>query len=288
MQKRGDISLTNIMHKIAVLLGLLMSYSVEAQYYFNDLLANKQTHAQYHLLRKWKVRSLTVVAAPERPLDKEEVLINQEISMDGKRIVIYSNENSGKTYRTTTQYEGGKLTKTVAGTRTGDISTQYAYTSTGLPQKIQSTTRDTSLGINQLEVHVYSYQRDTVPDFAYVIRDNADTLRVNFIIDSLQLVAEERWMRGNKQVERYYYYYDNNRRLTDIVRFNNKAGQLLPDYIFSYDDVGRVKKMIQVPRYGNNYLSWEYVYDDKGLKTTEKMTSKDKQQSATIYYRYNY
>jgi hypothetical protein len=95
-------------------------------------------------------------------------------------------------------------------------------------------------------------------------------------------------MRGNKQVERYYYYYDNNRRLTDIVRFNNKAGRLLPDFIFSHDDNSRISKMIQVPRYGNNYLSWEYSYDEKGLKTAEKMTSKDKQQSATLYYRYNY
>ncbi len=276
------------MHKILVIWGLLFSCSVEAQYYFNDLLANKQTHTQYQTLRKWKVRSFTVVAAPDQPTAKEEVLINQEISLDGKRIVIYSNENGGKTYRTITQYEGGKLIRSIAGTRTGDITTQFTYTANGLPLKIQSTTKDTALDINQLEVHHYFYQKDSVPDYAFVIRDNSDTLRVNFIIDSLQLVAEERWMRGNKQVERYYYYYDNNRRLTDIVRFNNKAGRLLPDFIFSYDETGRMNKMIQVPRYGNNYLSWEYSYDEKGLKTMEKMTSKDKQQSATLFYRYNF
>lgn len=276
------------MSRLLATLCFLISYSVDAQYYFNDLVANKQTHAQYQLLRKWRVRSFTVVAAPDQPTAKEDVLINQEISMDGKRIVTYSNGNSGKTFRTTTQYEGGKLVKSVAGTRTGDITTQFSYTLNGLPQQIQSTTKDTALDINQLEVHIYFYQKDTLPDYAYVIRDNSDTLRVTFVLDSLQLVAEERWMRGNKQVERYYYYYDNNRRLTDIVRFNNKAGRLLPDFIFSYDVAGKMNKMIQVPRYGNNYLSWEYLYDEKGLKTTEKMTSKDKQQSATLYYRYNY
>jgi hypothetical protein len=276
------------MIRLLAIVGLLFSYSVDAQYFFNDLVANKQTHTQYQLLRKWRVRSFTVVAAPDQPMAKEEVLINQEISMDGKKIVTYSNENSGKTYRTITQYEGGKLIRSVAGTRTGDITTQFIYTSFGLPQKIQSTTRDTALGINQLEVHTYFYIKDTLPDYAYVIRDNSDTLKVFFVLDSLQLVAEEKWMRGNKQVERYYYYYDNNRRLTDIVRFNNKAGRLLPDFIFSHDDNSRISKMIQVPRYGNNYLSWEYSYDEKGLKTAEKMTSKDKQQSATLYYRYNY
>lgn len=269
-------------------MGLLLSNSGDAQYYFNDLVANKQTHTQYQLLRKSRVRSFTVVAAADQPMAKEEVLINQEISMDGKKIVTYSTENSGKTYRTITQYEGGRLHRSIAGTRTGDITTQFTYTSNGLPQKIQSTTRDTALGINQLEVHNYFYTKDSLPDYAYVIRDNSDTLRVIFVLDSLQLVAEEKWMRGNKQVERYYYYYDNNRRLTDIVRFNKKAGRLLPDFIFSYDDNGRMNKMIQVPRFGNNYLSWEYLYDEKGLKTTEKMISKDKQQTATLYYRYNY
>lgn len=274
------------MKRILALLTCLMALSSEAQYYFNDLLANRQTHRQYQLLRKLRVRSFTVVALPDQPMGKEEVLVTQEISLDGKKVVLYSSETGGNTNRTITLYEGGKLIKSTAGMRRGDVTTQFNYGVNGLPQRIQSTTRDTSLDINQSEVHLYNYRQDSIPDFAYVIRDNSDTLRVEFVTDSLQQVVEEKWIRKNKQIERYYYYYDNNRRLTDIVRFNSKAGQLLPDYIFSYNDAGQIAKMIQVPRYGSNYLIWEYLYDEKGLKTMEKLSSKDRQQSGTLQYRY--
>jgi hypothetical protein len=276
------------MKQLLALLGCLFTLSAGAQYYFNDCVSNRQTHRQYNLLRKWKVRSFTVVALPEQAMGKEEVLVTQEMSTDGKRVVIYANETGGKTNRTVTQYEAGKLVRTTAARRNGEVTTRFFYAPNGLIQRIESTTRDTSLDINQLEVHTYFYKQDTLPDFAYVIRDNSDTVRVEFLTDSLQQVVEEKWWRGTKQLERYYYYYDNSRRLTDIVRFNAKAGKLLPDYIFSYDEEGRTTKMIQVPRFGNNYLTWEYGYDEKGLKMIEKFSSKDRQQAGTLQYRYSY
>ena len=266
----------------------LINFSLQAQYYYNDLLANRETLQQHALMRKLRVKSLEVVFNNDRPATEEEILLTQEFSMDGKKVVLYSNAAPGITNRTIMQYEGGKLIRSVAGNRRGDVSTTFSYAPTGRLQSIQSITRDTTLNIKQLETHTYFFRKDSLPENAYIVRDNTDTLEIIFKTDSLDLISEEIWMRGKKQVERYYFYYDNNRRLTDIVRFNKKAGQLLPDYLFTYDETGRLTKMIQVPRMGSRYVTSEYYYDEKGLKLTELINSKDKQQSTRITYRYTY
>ena len=83
---------------------------LQAQYYFNDLVANIQTHKQYKLLRALKVKKITATAQ-ESPNSTPETLLTEEVSTDGKRIIIYATLQNGKTSRTNTLYEMGKLKK---------------------------------------------------------------------------------------------------------------------------------------------------------------------------------
>ena len=88
-------------------------------------------------------------------------------------------------------------------------------------------------------------------------------------------------------IENYYYYYNDKNWLTDIVRYNNKAKKMLPDFLYEYDTEGRVSKMIQVIAGGTNYNIWVYTYNSLGLKEKEVCYDKKKQLLGTVEYLYN-
>ena len=92
-------------------------------------------------------------------------------------------------------------------------------------------------------------------------QSKTDSALIYFTIDEKGNVAEEE-VRGSKiPVRRMFYYYDDKNRLTDIVRFNEKLKQLLPDYIFEYEDNGELSTMTVVPEGSNDYQKWYYKYD---------------------------
>jgi hypothetical protein len=69
--------------------------------------------------------------------------------------------------------------------------------------------------------------------------------------------------------------------LTDIVRYNVKARRLLPDYMFEYSPDNRViQKITTLSTNGLPYLTWRYVYDNKGLKTKEATFFKPREASS--------
>ena len=260
---------------------------LKAQYYYNDLLANIQTHKQYKLLRVLKVKKITATAQ-ESANSNPETLLTEEVSTDGKRIIIYTALQNGKTTRTTTQYEMGKLKKSESNNKGVESTTLYSYNEAGLPSLIQSTTKDTFLSTLTGEAHQYFYKQDGSPDYAYIIRNQSDTVQVSFTTDNQKLVLEETWTRRKKEIEKYYYYYNDKQQLTDIVRFNAKLNKLLPDFVYAYNEAGNIIQMIQVPRTGNNYITWKYIYNEKGLKTTENCFNKEKQLLGTVGYSYEY
>jgi hypothetical protein len=260
---------------------------LQAQYYFNDLMANIQTHRQYKLLRALKVKKITA-SVQESANSNPETLLTEEVSTDGKRIIMYTSLQNGKTSRTTTQYEMGKLKKSESNNKGVESTTLYSYNEAGLPTLIQSTTKDTFLSSITGEAHQYFYKQDGSPDYAYIIRNQSDTVRVNFTTDNQKSVLEETWTRRNKEIEKYYYYYNDKQQLTDIVRFNSKSNKLLPDFVYTYNEAGNVIQMIQVPRTGNNYITWKYIYNEKGLKITENCFNKEKQLLGTVGYSYEF
>jgi hypothetical protein len=260
---------------------------LQAQYYFNDLMANIQTHRQYKLLRALKVKKITA-SVQESANSNPETLLTEEVSTDGKRIIMYTSLQNGKTSRTTTLYEMGKLKKSESNNKGVESTTLYSYNEAGLPTLIQSTTKDTFLSSLTGEAHQYFYKQDGSPDYAYIIRNQSDTVRVNFTTDNQKSVLEETWTRRNKEIEKYYYYYNDKQQLTDIVRFNSKSNKLLPDFVYTYNEAGNVIQMIQVPRTGNNYITWKYIYNEKGLKITENCFNKEKQLLGTVGYSYEF
>ena len=262
--------------------------TVNGQYYFNDIVANAQTHQQYKLLRAQRVKKITGYTREAGQDSGGDVLFTQEISMDGKRITLYSTEQNGKTSRTITYYNLGKLVKTESNNKNTQSTTLYTYHESGLPSRIQTTTRDTFLAATNTEIHEYFFKKDSTLDFAYIIRNNSDTVQVYFTTNEQKQVLDETWKRKQKEIEKYYFYYDNKKQLTDIVRYNSIANKLLPDFVYTYNEAGNISEMMQVPRAGNNYVVWKYTYNEKGLKLMDNCYNKNKSLIGSLAYVYEY
>ncbi len=119
------------------------------------------------------------------------------------------------------------------------------------------------------------------------IRGISDTTFVDFTSDEKGNIIEEKARRGVEALPVVYYYYDNENRLTDIVRYNQKAARLLPDYVFEYNS-DRIFSMLFVPPGSTDYQKWLYSYDNKGLKKEESCFDKKKQLVVKINYTYSF
>jgi hypothetical protein len=181
----------------------------------------------------------------------------------------------------------GNVIKTVDSSETITSTSVYNYNTDGMLQSVTSSSTDTAHSINQVEEHRWEYNNGKIVRMLR-IKDNKDTAYVSFKTDDKGNIIEEQSLRKGLASEPVYYYYDNNNRLTDIVRFNNKAKRLLPEYMFEYSPANQVIQKITVPANGSDYLIWRYQYDNKGLKIKEAVFDKHKQLTGKIEYLYQF
>ena len=181
----------------------------------------------------------------------------------------------------------GKL-QSLEDSSTGMISkSNYLYDKDGKLVEISNVISDSSQDFTQTEVHLWIYNQDK-PEKMWRIINKTDSLEVRFKTDELGNIIEEQNFKKGKGSDPLYYYYDTKNRLTDIVRYNTKAKRLLPDFMFEYDDQNRViQKITTLSNLNLGYLTWRYLYDEKGLKTKEALFNKEKQIQGRIDYSYN-
>lgn len=256
------------------------------QYYFNDLLSTQASNDQYKLLRTNKIRKIKATSYETDNTATEGFALEEEISMDGKRIVLSTSTSAGRSSVTNRFYELSKLKRTQSVNNGIDTKTEYTYAPTGLIQKIVFTTTDTAMKSTLTEVHEWTYTEAGQPQSMLKIKNRTDTTLVELVKDEQGLIVEERWKRKNRVIETYYYYYDPTRQLTDIVRYNTRLKKLLPDFQYEYDANGRVNKMTQLSMSTNSYFIWQYVYNEKGLKQKEVGFDKERRMIGRIEYTY--
>lgn len=257
-----------------------------SQYYFNDIVSTNLANEQYKLLRAGRIRKITAVSYEADNTVTPGFSLEEEISMDSKRIVLSTATSQGKPSLTNRFYELGKLKKTQSTTNNIDNKTEYTYNDKGLVQRILFTTTDTVMKASLIESHEWSYGANGQPESMLKIKNKTDTTVIELVKDENGLVIEEKWKRKNRVIENYYYYYNDAKQLSDIVRFNTRLKKLLPDFQYEYDDKGRVSQMTQVAMSTANYFIWHYTYNEKGLKQKEVGYDKQKNLIGRIEYTY--
>ena len=180
----------------------------------------------------------------------------------------------------------GQPVKTTDNTPTTTSTTQYEYDQNGQLKVILTITKGDDDSEKITETHEYFYDEKGKPVKMLRKKNNVLISTIHFVSDANGNVIEENAEGNNSTDKKYFYYYDDKNRLTDVVHFNERAGRLLPDYMYEYNSFNQPMQMISTEEGGNNYFIWKYTYNDKNLRETEKCFSKEKRLLGTIEYEY--
>jgi len=275
------------MKKLPFLFLLLFYFAANSQYYYKDIVAAADIT---RLMKTYTANNIQKISAkgitPEGSPSSEFSEVGE---VNGTTLKVTTNNNKVISTLKFNFNDRGQLVNSVDSAINVKSTSTYFYDANGKIISISNsaTDADSSGDFSQTEIHQYIY-KDGKLDKMWRIINKTDSLEVRFVTDEHGNVIEERNFRRGVLADPVYYYYDDRNRLTDIVRFNYKANRLLPDYLFEYDDNDRVIQKITTTS-GNNlgYLTWRYLFDEKGLKTKEALFNKDKQLQGRIDYSYN-
>jgi len=214
---------------------------------------------------------------------------NQVVSDDYSSITTFTKSSLSNATTLTAYYDSkGFLKKTVDTSDTYQSTTTYDYDESGRVITIVNTALETDNQVTHSESHFWTYRPDGKPAHMLKIMNETDTTTVNFVLDGRGNLVEEHPSRKGINLPVIFYYYDSSNTLTDIVRFNDKANRLLPDYMFERDAAGRMKSMLYLPPGTNEYQKWQYYYFDNGLERMESCFNKRNELLGKIEYQYDF
>ncbi|HET6765880.1 MAG TPA: hypothetical protein VFH08_00730 [Chitinophagaceae bacterium] len=277
------------MNKLLFFFATLFFYEANSQYYYKDIVAAAELNRQMKTYISNGIHKVTATGITPEGSTSSDFSEVYEISPDGTSLKITTRINRTVSFLRHSFNERGFLATTVdsaAGVKSTSI---YTYDANGKIVSISNaaTDADSSADFSQTEIHQYIYKDEKLEKMWRII-NKTDSLEVKFVVDDNGNVLEERNYRRGLFTDPIYYYYDDKNRLTDIVRFNYKANRLLPDYLFEYDASDRVIQKITTTSGKNlGYVTWRYLFDERGLKTKEALFNKEKQLQGRIDYTYN-
>ena len=233
------------MKNIVLSLCLLGSLSIQAQYYFNDIVGTTEASRQMQNYKANKVKTVSATGYDKQGLKQSNFSEFQEVRENGMALKNSSISNLVKTV-VYNRYDNDTRLISTTDSSSGIISTiSYEYDATGKIIRIQNTVKDPANDFNQTETHQWVYNSSGKPEkmwriISSGIAGTADSLEIRFVTDENGNTAEERTFRKGIENGYLYYYYDDKNRVTDVVRYNTKLKKLLPDFMFEYDDNDRV------------------------------------------------
>jgi YD repeat-containing protein len=271
-----------------ILLALLVLFStwVQAQYYYKDIIGTRETTGIIKAYKNNKVTRVLVNTFDAEGVKSNDFYVEQQFSLPDSRLrtITRTDDENASTLLSMADNEG-RVIKTIDSSGNLVTTTTYQYNPAGNLTLISSATVDTAKGINETEDHRWEYANNNVSKMMRIKNKN-DTAFVTFKLDDAGNVSEEVSIRKGIKSDPVYYYYDVQKRLTDIVRFNNRSRRLLPEYMFEYSPANQVIQKITVPANSSDYMIWRYQYDATGLKVKEAVYDKYKQLTGKIEYLY--
>lgn len=263
------------------------SICLRAQYYYKDIIGTREINNMIRLYEANKVKVVEASGFDGDGVQSSDFSETHQLLADRNLLKISSRNKTDITneyYR----FNLKGLLATISDTSSSFVSTTtFEYDDRNNPVSIKNVVNDANDSVYVNEIHQWFYNADGKPvRMVRVINEN-DTTVVRFTLDNKGNVIEELPFVKSISREKTYYYYDDKNRMTDIVRFNTKAGRLLPDYMFEYSANNQVsQKITTLSAGGTGYLIWRYAYDDRGLKTTEASFNRNKEMTGKIKYSY--
>ncbi len=267
---------------------LFTGFTSFGQYYYKDIIGTKEISDLIATYRTNKVRSVIVNSYDGSNVRVQDFSIQQQFSPTTLSLTTVSKSaTSDPSVLTSFVDATGKLVRTVDSSSIVVSKSTYQYDDDGKLISLTVSSIDTSKKFLESEQHIWQYKGNRI-DKMLRVKNKVDTAVVEFKFDDNGNIVEEVPLRKGIKSEPVYYYYDESNRLTDIVRFNNKAKRLLPEYMFEYSPANQVIQRITVPASGSDYIIWRSQYDQRGLKTKEAIYNKYKELTGKIEYQYSF
>jgi len=270
---------------LIALLTCSVSTNLFAQYYYNDIVNNRQVLAELATLKEKKINGVKVFSLEATGEETEGFTCQKKINRDFTEVEIYTETNESYPNTFISYFTKiGLLKQTVDSSEAGATTINYNYDGAGRLISINSSKRfatDDDAGV-VLEKHLYNYDAAGILTQMTLVKNNRDTTLFVFEADESGNVIIE---KNAKTGEVYYYYYDTANRLTDIVHKYPYQKNLFPEYAFEYNEAGQLVKMITTEKEGAYYFTWRYVYEN-GLRINERCYSKEGRIMGSVEYKY--
>ncbi len=260
--------------------------SVHAQYYYRDIISNRQLMAEMAQYRENKVRLIKIRSFEDDGTESDGFFCEKKISRDYRKTELFTRSNiSGVSLLTSLFNEKGQLVSTSDSSELAVSVNRYTYDNDGRIVTILSVIRssDDDFTSEIKEEHIYFYGNGHIPEKMIRVKNVTDSTSILFGVDEQNNVSIE---KDSRKGSKYYYYYDSRNRLTDIVHSNEHTTRLIPDYLFEYNNAGQLVQMTNTEEGGSNYFVWKYSYEN-GLRSKEKCYSKERKLMGSIEYVYD-
>lgn len=268
-----------------LLLAISGSSNLYAQYYYNDIVNNKQVLAELAALKEKKINGVKVISMEATGEETEGFTCQKKINRDYTEVEIFTSTNESYPNTFTSYFtKTGLLQKTVDSSEAGATTIDYTYDAAGRLVSINSSKHfatDDDAGV-VVEKHLYNYNNAGILDKMILIKNSRDTTLFEFKADEDGNIAIE---KNSRTGEDYYYYYNSKKQLTDIVHRYSYQKKLFPEYAFEYDDEGQLIKMITTEKEGAYYFTWRYGYEN-GLRVNERCYAKEGRIMGSVEYKY--
>ena len=271
---------------ILVLSLFSIGLSLQAQYYYRDIISNKQLLAEMAIYKENKIRSIKIKSFEDDGTESDGFFCEKKISKDYRKTELFTRSNiSGISLFISLFNDKGQLLSTSDSSEIAVSVNKYSYDKDGRLSSILSIIKSSDDDFtNEIqEEHIYYYNSINLPEKMIRVKNKYDSITIYFGLDENNNLGIE---KDSKNGFKYYYYYDNKNRITDIVHSNDATTKLLPDYLFEYNNAGQLVQMTNTEEGGSNYFVWKYSYDN-GLRNREKCYSKERKLMGSIEYEYN-
>lgn len=268
-------------------LAMFFSYSIaEAQFFYNDIVSNRQVRNELTLFKENNIRKVTIKSFDAEGSKIEDLSVTKTISKDYSLVTTTTKSLvSDPSISTSSFNKNGWIISYADSSEFVHNKIFYEYDEDG--RLLKTVSEITSFDDDYISVikeeHIYVYSEDFYPDKMLQIKNGKDSTLILFSKDEVGNISIE---KDTKTGRKFFYYYDEKSRLTDIVHAHEYTELLLPDYIFTYNDEGLLTEAIHVES-NNSYNIWVYTYNDKKLKTSDQFYDKKRRLIGNVTYHYN-
>lgn len=248
---------------------LLVFFTAGAQYYYKDIISNKDLMAEMALLKENKIKTVKVNSFDREDEPSIGFFCEKKLKKNYSEMeTVMKSYASAESVLISAFNKKGLIEKTVDSSEIAVNTTEYGYDEKDRLISISSfsVSKDDDLSNHSVEQHLYYYNEKDIPVKMIVVKNTTDSAIINLVADEKGNIIEE---KNSKTGKSYYYYYDGKNHLTDVVYFNSSLRKLLPILMFEYSPIGQVTQMVTAEEGSVFYYTWRYTYEN-GFKVKEK------------------